>query len=199
MNTNQWAPSDLCLLLALEEIHRQGPHLLPLGRSQPSLLVFIWALQLSFYLSNDKSSLCSGLNPALLGLFSPSSLFRISLICLREDSGVPRAFLPGVLNLQSHTPLAPKSLCLCSLPFALTRAIAPGCAFVTCCGKGGAVAAQLKDRAYESNLEVKVEPTFLRASRRWPAGSQFTGSKKNTVLLPLSLGRRKKASQVPNK
>lgn len=46
----------------------------------------------------------------------------------------------------------------------------------------------------KSNLKVKVCHPLLRASCKWPAGSQFTGSKRNMVLLPLSLGWKKSFS-----
>lgn len=83
----------------------------------------------------------SGFNPALSSFFSPSLLFRIPLICLRQDSGIPVAFFPEVLRALKLSPLAPEGLILCSLPFSLERTISLGCAFIICCGKGSTTAA----------------------------------------------------------
>lgn len=108
--TNQWAPGDLCLWLELDEIHPRYPRLLPLGGSQPCLLLFIWELQFFFFfffnLFNDNSGLWWGFNPALSSLFSPWSLFKRSFIFLKSDSRVPATFLPGVLRAPKPFPFA---------------------------------------------------------------------------------------------
>lgn len=176
MNTNQWAPSDLCLWSDHDEIHLLYPFLLPLGGSTMSPL-FIWALQFSFFFATT-----TVVYAQLLTLPSQISplLLHYSKCLWSVWSGAPGYLLPssqGYWELQSHLLLSREGLLLCSFPFVFERTISLTMLSLPMWERRCHHSPAQRSGLW-SDLKVKVCCAFLMGTRRWPAGSQFTGSKR---------------------